>query len=1147
MEPRLSRMRFLFSALVFPLALGAARGQERIDYLKDIKPLLREKCFACHGGLKQNAKLRVDTAELMKKGGRGGAAIVVGHPEKSLLIERITAKDADDRMPPESPPLSADQITKLRAWIAQGAPGPKSEQPERDPREHWAFVPPKKSAVPKAKNPDWDKNPIDAFLAASHEKHGLSPRPAIDRSLLLRRVYLDLVGLPPTSKELKAFLEDAAPDAYEKVVDRLLADPRHGERWGRHWMDVWRYSDWYGRRMVPDVWNSAPQIWRWRDWIVRSLNSDKGYDRMIQEMLAADEVCPEDDDATVATGFLVRNWYALNPNDWMRSNVEHVGKAFLGLTFNCAHCHDHKYDPISHDDYFRFRAYFEPIGIRQDMVAGETDPGAFQEYSYSALRKIVRLGTVRIFDKNADAPTWFYTGGDERNRVKEKGSMRPGVPAVFGASPAIATIKLPAPAYSPGLKPALRESLLKQRRIAVMKAEADFAAVRETKTPPALRKGLAEAEAALDRVIQTSAVKGESVALAGKQSLILDATTGRRILNNNLPGLKKFEEGASLRFDVLLIKDSYFNFQLAKDAVKGLTAGYVAFKKGKILSYRPGSFTEFDVGGYDFAGGQRRFTVTLQFQIRANQCLLSIRSTLDGKTLVDRLPVALNDWNPVGDATKAITFDAHPGSIAAVDDVVLEGPKGERLASFDFEAPKHAAGSDVVGADGWSASSFCVAPATSVAGMTTASLALRDATEKVRLARRAVEAYELKIRSAEARLDAAKAAVVSIETRIAADDAKVASAADAKTVALAKAAAQAERDASLKSAEAVVLGSDQALAEAEAKPAADPKRAKEVEAAAKQLSAAQAQLAKAQTTLKTPLGAHTPLGPTYPSASTGRRKALVEWMTGRDNPLTARVAVNHIWMRHFHAPLVSSVFDFGRNGAQPSHPELLDWLAVEFMESGWSMKKLHRRMVTSQAYRMASSQGENAEYAARDPANRFLWRANTGKMEAEVLRDSLFYVAGTLDFTMGGQELENDKALTTHRRSLYYSCHPEMGGKSALGVLFDAPDAGECYRRTRTVVPQQALALTNSDLIHEVSAKLAQRLWGELSPDEQKQPDRFVVAAFETVLSRRPSPAESKICVDFLQTPAADAAAAIRSRESLVRSLFNHNDFITIR
>jgi hypothetical protein len=257
------------------------------------------------------------------------------------------------------------------------------------------------------------------------------------------------------------------------------------------------------------------------------------------------------------------------------------------------------------------------------------------------------------------------------------------------------------------------------------------------------------------------------------------------------------------------------------------------------------------------------------------------------------------------------------------------------------------------------------------------------------------------------------------------------------------------------------------------------------------------------------------------------------------------VAVNHIWSRHLHQPLVASVTDFGRNGANPTHPELLDWLASEFLDSGWSMKHLHRLIVTSETYRRASGvgrEGGGPEHPpapnsplALDPENKLLWRMNAGRMEAEVVRDSVLSVAGKLDSRIGGQELENSEALTTFRRSLYYSVFPEQGGKSPLGELFDAPDALDCYRRTRSVVPQQALALTNSELIHRVSAAVADSA-------TETNAEAFIVAIFERLLSRSPAAAEVSACLQFL----ADSADA-RRRESLVRALLNHNDFVTIR
>ncbi len=1154
-----------------------------VDYSRDIKPILKERCFACHGALKQKAGLRLDTAASMRRGGDGGPAVVAGKVAGSLLVERITSQDDSQRMPAEGKPLTAEQITLIKAWIEQGAASPENEQPEQDPREHWAFKKPVRPAVPEISNfksqisnlkPDL-RNAVDAFVLKKLDEHGLTPRPPADKHVLLRRVYLDLIGLPPTREELQAFLADESPSAYEAVVDRLLRDPRHGERWARHWMDIWRYSDWYGRRHVPDVWNSAPQIWRWRDWIVRSLNADHGYDRMIREMLAADEVCPEDDEAAVATGYLIRNWYALNPNDSMRSTVEHTGKAFLGLTFNCAHCHDHKYDPISQDDYFRLRAFFEPISIRQDRVPGEADPGPFEEYSYGKLRKIQRLGAVRIFDKTPDAPTWFYTGGDERNRVKERGSMPPGVPAFLSESPVkVDSITLPPRAWYPGLRPRLQDALLTEARTAVTQSETELAAAKQSQNdvPQAVRDQLVQAEAAVTTAVREAEQAGRPGALAGRQSLLLDATAGRRVIQNGLQQLKALDDGATLSFQWLILNDAHVNFQFAKDVVKGLTAGYVAFEKGRIVSYQPGTFTEFEAGRYDYSAGQRRFQVSLVLETRADRCLLSVRSLADDKLLVDRVPVALNGWNPVGDVTKGISFDTRTGSVVVLDEVTLTAPAvadnpPARLASFDFEPPKYTEGRDVPGIDGWTNSPFGVAPATSVVSTTAGNESLRDLLQKLQVARRAAESINLPLRTAEAKHVAARAELASLEARIGADRAKHGETPGTDVAALAHAASRLERDAALRKAEADVLANERALAVAEAKPATDANRAKEIDAANKQLAVARPALDKARAAAADATSeAYSSFSPSYPKTSTGRRRALADWIASTNNPLTARVAVNHIWSRHFHSPLVSSVYDFGRNGARPTHPELLDWLAVELMESGWSMKHLHRLIVTSAAYRRASSVGwdsiptasvvatsSNAKtgrdgiptYDA-DPENKLLWRMNAGRMEAEVVRDSLLNVAGKLDPKIGGQELENGEALTTFRRSLYYSVFPEQGGKSAMGELFDAPDALECYRRSRSIIPQQALALTNSDLVHQLSVAIAQA-------ESEKPANEFVIACFERILSRRPTPQELQICLEALKNQTELLAktnvtdAALRAKSSLVRALLNHNDFVTIR
>ncbi|NBW85460.1 MAG: DUF1549 domain-containing protein [Planctomycetia bacterium] len=343
---------------------GTAAGEADLAaYEKTIKPLLGARCQACHGALKQESGLRVDTAAALRAGGDSGPALVPGDAAVSLILARVSDPDPATRMPPEgeAEPLGSAEVAALAAWIDAGAHGPADEQPEPDPRQHWAFQPRLRPELPAVSLPAWRgrvRNPIDAFLAHDHERHGLLPQPEAPRHVLVRRLYLDLVGLPPAAEDMSALLADDAPDWYERLVDRLLADPRHGERWGRHWMDIWRYSDWWG--LGDDHRNSQKHIWHFRDWIVESLNADVPYDEMLRQMLAADELYPDDPSRLRATGFLARNWFSWNRTQWLDETVEHVGKGLLGLTLNCSKCHDHKYDPIRQQDFYAMRAFFEP-------------------------------------------------------------------------------------------------------------------------------------------------------------------------------------------------------------------------------------------------------------------------------------------------------------------------------------------------------------------------------------------------------------------------------------------------------------------------------------------------------------------------------------------------------------------------------------------------------------------------------------------------------------------------------------------------------------------------------------------------------------------------------------------------------------------
>jgi len=852
---------FLFALAATAAGPGPSPG--RVDYLRDVKPVLAARCYACHGALKQKAGLRLDTSALIRKGGHGGPAVEPGDSSESPLVERVTAADDAERMPPEGSPLSRDEIDRIRVWIDQGAEAP-AEALQPDPRDHWAFRPPVRPAVPGVADPGRVRNPIDAFLAAERDRRGLKPVPPADRAELLRRVSLDLTGLAPTPAELRAFLADGSADAYEREVDRLLDSPRYGERWGRHWMDVWRYSDWAG--FGAEVRESQPHIWHWRDWIVESLNADKGYDRMVAEMLAADEIAPGDPAALRATGYLVRNWYKFNRNSWVQNTVEHTAKAFLGLTVACARCHDHKYDPIRQEDYYGFRAVFEPHDVRTDRVAGQADTA--------------KDGLPRVYDARPDAPTYLFVRGDEKN-PDETHPLTPRLPAVLGGVLAVEPVALAPTTYYPGLAPE---------------------------------------------------VQAEAVAKAGAE-------------------------------------------------------------------------------------------------------IAPARTALD----------------------KALLDPARP----------------------------------------------------SLAG-------------------------------AETTLAAALWGLEATKARVAADRARYATPRDPKAAeVLAWEAARVERLAALRKAEA-----DLALSESGGD-------AGKKDAARKAVEAARLAAGKRS-------GVYSPIGPVYPATSTGRRLALARRVTARDNPLAARVAVNHIWMRHFGRALVPTVFDLGLNGKPPSHPALLDWLAVEFMERGWRMKPVHRLIVTSDAYRMRSTGGPDHPNHAADPGNVTLWRMNPRRMEAEAVRDNVLNVAGRLDAGMGGPDIDPASWISSRRRSLYFRHAAE---KQVLFLsVFDAANVNACYRRDESVVPQQALALANSPLALAGARLLARDLSREADADDAG----FIAAAFERVLGRGPTGDEHAACVDYLTrqaSPGARTAFATgpacevppsaelrqRAREGLVHVLINHNDFVTIR
>src|SRR5262245_26899218 len=353
-----------------------------------VRPLLTENCFECHSAKKQRGGLRLDSLASALTGGDQGPALVPGQPDKSLLIKAVRHEDRELKMPP-SKKLTREQVADLTRWVKMGAPWPGADASagsttrkgefritDKD-RAHWAFQPVKRPDVPAVKDKAWARNPIDAFILARLEAKGLRPNPPAAKLELLRRVYYDLTGLPPTPKEVEAFLADTSPRAYEDLIDRLLESPRYGEKWARHWLDLVRFAETNSYERD----NPKPDAWRYRDYVIRAFNADKPYDRFLKEQLAADEFPDPDADALIATGFYRLGIWDDEPSDPLQSRYDGlddvlttVGQGLLALTFDCARCHDHKIDPIPQKDYYRLLSFFH--NINHYRGGGPTDQRA---------------------------------------------------------------------------------------------------------------------------------------------------------------------------------------------------------------------------------------------------------------------------------------------------------------------------------------------------------------------------------------------------------------------------------------------------------------------------------------------------------------------------------------------------------------------------------------------------------------------------------------------------------------------------------------------------------------------------------------------------------------------------------------------------
>ncbi|HUR54008.1 MAG TPA: DUF1553 domain-containing protein, partial [Gemmataceae bacterium] len=683
---------------------------------------------------------------------------------------------------------------------------------------------------------------------------------------------------------------------------------------------------------------SQRHVWRWRDWIVESLNADAGYDRMVVEMLAGDEIAPGDPDTLRATGYLARNWYKFNRTAWIQDTVEYTAAGLLGITMRCARCHDHKYDPVAQTDYYRFRAFFEPHDVRTDPVPGQPD--------------LNKDGTARVFDKTPDAPTYLFVRGDERTPDKSR-PLSPGAPGLFGTDLSVKAIT-----FTPK----------------------DFAGSLPTIVAEARRLAKADLEAA------EAAAKTASVALGTAKQRLAAAASGTQPKE---PAWSPF------------LRDT---FPKKDDELWKVASGQWAWENGKLVCKTASPFATVTA--------KKEHPAALMGRIRYKTTGGGIGSVGFSYDVVGNSfqavyvnagnSSAVRPFHRVNGADTYPTEGVVPVPVKIKDDVTLDFAVRENLLNvwvngkltsvYRLPVPRKAGGFTIWTHDAtaeFSEVTLAELPASATLaekrGDSPSPLAAPAVLTKADAEKLVAQAEQSALRAA-AKVETSRGTLEAIEARIAADTARLAGSPDEGRALV---AVRAERRVSLMRA-AESFG---------------PLR----------LVTGWADATTATT--------YTPLV-TVTGGSTGRRLALANWIASADNPLTARVAVNHIWMRHFGAPLVPTVANFGLSGKKPTHPELLDWLAVELVRSKWSMKHVHRLIVTSRAYRLSSRNGDGASKSA-DPDNRHYWRANPRRMDAEVVRDSLLAVAGQLDTTHGGPILDEKLGLTSKRRSLYFRFNAE--------------------------------------------------------------------------------------------------------------------------
>ncbi|PYT78407.1 MAG: hypothetical protein DMG40_20120 [Acidobacteria bacterium] len=1024
-------------------ALGAWQAppnppEKPVDFDRDIRPILSDACFACHGPEEDSrqGKLRLDTKEGVFANRDGYQMIVPGNSAASRLYQRIIAKER--RMPPVSfgRNLTPKQIEFIREWIDQGA--------KWEP--HWAFDPPKRPAIPEVKDKTWPRNPIDDFVLARLEAEGLKPSAEADKATLLRRVSFDLTGLPPTLSEVDAFLADRSPDAYEKRVDQLLKSPHYGERMAMSWLDLARYADTHGYHI-----DSLREMWPWRDWVINAFNRNMRFDEFTMEQLAGDLLPNATVEQRIASGFNRNNMLNFEggaiPEEY---HVEYVvdrasttATTWLGLTMGCARCHDHKYDPIKQKDFYRFFAFFNTVPERGlDGYEGNADP-------------VLQLPTT-----------------EQKRQLDE---LNQQIARVLTAMPEKQML-------------ALRNEWQKTRLGLLPEPPSEGLA-----THYAFNGDLSDALAKLDGKV----VRGEVV--------YEDGPTGKAA---------EFSGETEVSFGPAGDFDAHEPFAL------GAWVNLNGLKSSEVLQKRDSSehWAGYELGFDDVAytgRHQRNLRVVIRLAARWPDSAIEVRTK-------DRVPMdgahhILVNYDGSGKAAGCkIYVDGKPWETEIVKDRL--GGTFRTTASLEI-------GNKNIG--GLFQGQFD--------DLRTYKRTLTDAE---------VENLAVHLPARVLLTELAGAPATEIATLQPDKPPQEADIGEPP-----KAESKEQKQARLEKQHQTRLTEYFLKHDAPEKYRQLYSRLAELRKEREKLEKSitttmvMAEMSKPRDTFILGRGQYdnkgekvTPGVPSFlPPMSRDmppNRLGLAKWILAPSNPLTARVAVNQYWQQYFGIGIVKTAEDFGSQGEPPSHPELLDWLATEFVRTGWDIKAMQRLMVTSATYRQSSI--ASRELIERDPENRLVARGPRFRLPAEMIRDNALAVSGLLNDKIGGpsvypyqpkglweemafgegfsgQSYTQSSGSDLYRRGMYTVWKRTVPPPSL--TLFDAPDREKCTaRRTVTNTPLQALALLNDPTYVEASRALAQRTLRNGGKSDRARID----FAFKLATARTPDLQERAVLLDSL-------------------------------